>query len=140
MEGKENKSVLKKNNTKGRKILINSFCGGARFKDVVMKSQTKSLGIQKKSGTQRATKKGGISGSEGMSSSTFFGSCANKVWKNCLLDNGNPAVIANEVWNFGKTVGLGFNGDKSSVVRRLESMEVRDRREAGRVEEARASS
>lgn len=135
MEGKAKPMSSKKMAIKGRKSSNARIGGVVRFKDCVLHNQKSFQGIQKKRTLKNGFKRGGKASLEGMSN--FNSSCSmsltNKDRRKCVLSKKNPSVVANEVWNIGKSIGLNFNGNDTVLIQRLGEMEERDRREAGRV-------
>lgn len=89
------------------------------------------LGVGKMMKYQRRVRKATLQ-SKGNSVSHCSYSSSNFGWKNCLIENANPNEIAKGVWEFGKLIGVTSSEPEGVIVSRLEDMEVRDRRVAGR--------
>lgn len=113
---------------------MSRISAGPRLKDVAFKNQMKTLGTQFKRRSQAVSNKGSKGGSQGTSNSTSLKSCSIKNGRKFLIDKNKPSEIANEVWSFGKALGLQSDGNEVAVLQRLERMEERDRRDARRGE------
>lgn len=84
---------------------------------------------KKRGGTSHSNKR---TRSKGNSFQTDSISCGNVEWRNCLVDKRNSSQIAKGVWEFGKQIGLNYKGPEEEIIKKLEGLEDRDRRAAGK--------
>lgn len=102
---------------------------------VAIKQKLKRSTAQKKRRAKSSLNSAQLAGEgshRGMSLSNSSSSNCNSHWKNCLYEKQTSNQMANDMWEFGKLLGLKCNGNEGEIVIRLEIMEHRDRKAAGR--------
>lgn len=116
--------------TAGRKGIKNAKKKSRKKRSVLRGIPPLPLRATRMISTMRGNRQGSTH-SRGISASLCSNSSSNISWRNCLVDKKKPSVMAREVWDFGKTVGLQCKAPDEEVVRRLEEMENRDKLAAG---------